>query len=320
MKRIFGVVLALLVAACTQDAGTDDDETGGGWGTGNRSSSSAGLRSSSASSGVLPGSSAAGGSSNAAATSSAPSVDTPPSSAGSSDSGAFTPAYVFGHSSTRLYRLDADTLQVTDLGLFRFRTTAGTITFDEMTDIAVNNAGHMYGCSFDTLYDVNLNTMEAHAVASLTGSFNGLTFYPAGTLDPMEEVLVGAINSGDALYRINLSTGATTPVGSYGGGWVSSGDIVSIDGDFTYATVKRGTGGDHLAVVDPVTGVATVRAAAVGTNKLWGLGYWNGVLYGFAEGGQIVTINRDTGVGSVLETQNVAFWGAGVTTAAKLPN
>ena len=40
-----------------------------------------------------------------------------------------------------------------------------------------------------------------------------------------------------------------------------------------------------------------------------------GTLYGFSETGQVVSINRTTGRGTLVSTQAAEFWGAGVTTA-----
>ena len=72
--------------------------------------------------------------------------------------------------------------------------------------------------------------------------------------------------------------------------------------------------------VDPATGNVTVLSAEVGFNKIWGLGYWEGVLYGFTDDGLIITIDRTTGVGTQLYNRPEQFWGAGVTTNAKLAN
>lgn len=294
MKRAVPLFLALL-AACTGEAATRDDEDPG-WGSSPAGSSSSGANGSSR------GNSSSGHSS---------------STSRVNPNGR---AFVYGHSSGSLYLLDADTLDVTLIGTFRFFDQNGNPTSDEMTDIAVDADGNVFGCSYDTLYRVDRDTAEATKIASLSDSYNGLTFVPAGMIEP-NEILVGASNTFGNIYKIDTGTGAATSLGRYGGSWKSSGDIVAINGDHIYATVNTlFNTTDHLATIDPTTGTATVMNAAIGFNDVWGLGYWAGVLYGFTETGLIITIDTGTGVGTQLFDRSTAFWGAGVTTNAKLAN
>ena len=242
------------------------------------------------------------------------------SSAAPSSSAPRVDAFVYAHSDTSLYRLDADTLSVTNLGVIQWfdQSNVSIPDGDSMTDLAVNSAGDAYACSFDWLYHVDIATRHARRVAPLTDNFNGLTFVPAGILDPTREVLVGATNGSGSLFRINLITGVATAIGSYGGGLISSGDVVAIIGGGMYATVTEAnsTEPDMLASINPVTGVATVIGTDIGYENLWGVGYWGGTLYGFSSSGQVIAINRTTGRGTLLTTQPAQFWGAGVTTAA----
>lgn len=317
MKRT-AIALAALLAACTQEAPVDENEESG-WGAtpaggsssrGSNSGSQAGTGSSSSSVGVAPGSGAV---STGGGTSS--------SMASTSGGGNTEPrAFVWGHSSGSLYVLDADSLMVTNVGPFTFHDQGGSVINDDMTDIAVDSNGNLYGCSFTRLYTIDPDTADAQMIASLSDSYNGLTFVPAGMIE-QDELLVGASNTGGTLYKINLTTGVATNIGDYGGLWKSSGDIVAINGDGIYATVNTlFNATDHLATVDPATGTATVLPAAVGFNSIWGLGYWEGVLYGFTDDGLIITIDRTTGVGTQLYDRPEQFWGAGVTTNAKLAN
>jgi len=59
-----------------------------------------------------------------------------------------------------------------------------------------------------------------------------------------------------------------------------------------------------------------------GFPRLWGLGYWGGVAYGFSDTGQLCEIDLSTGHGTSIPFPNppsgLSFWGAGVTTAAPI--
>jgi hypothetical protein len=241
------------------------------------------------------------------------------SSLSSSSGGEELPAYVFGHSSTKVYRLDAEALTAVELGTFTFLDADGqSIPGATMTDFAVDSHGGMVGCGTHALYRIDSTTWVARKVAALEESYTGLTFVPVGFLDPDLEVLVGATASDGALYRIDQTTGVTELIGTYGSGWLTSGDIVAIMGDGMYATVKRdGETSDYLAKIEPTTGAATVLPQPTNATRIYGLGYWDGVLYGFNSDGDVLAIDQQTGAGQVAAHLDVSFWGAGVTTLAK---
>ncbi|MEW5848950.1 MAG: hypothetical protein AB2A00_09050 [Myxococcota bacterium] len=230
---------------------------------------------------------------------------------------------VYGHSSTNLFRLDVSTLQVEDLGEFEFVESDGSTPSlgHAMTDLAVDREGTVYGCSYSALFRVDLPSLRAVKLVELDDEFNGLSFLPAGQLDPTQEVLVGSTLSPErSLYRIDVQTGVATLLGPYGDDWYSSGDVVAILHDAAYAIIKRDGDGDHLAVIKPADARATVIGDGIGHNDVWGVGYWNGVLYGFTSEGKVVAIDRTTGVGTLVTTLPVSFWGAGVTTLARIPD
>ena len=96
----------------------------------------------------------------------------------------------------------------------------------------------------------------------------------------------------------------------------SSGDLVSVTGLGTLATVKRsGSTTDWLAKVDMSTGVAT-PIGDTGFGSIWGLGFWKNKVFGFTSGGAFVLIDPSTGVATSVETGSPTWWGAGVTTSA----
>jgi hypothetical protein len=134
-------------------------------------------------------------------------------------------------------------------------------------------------------------------------------------LDARAEVLVGGATDG-TYWRIDATTGAATMLGTFQGGWGLSGDIVSIAGAATYATVRRSTTmNDSLATIDPRTGAVTI-VGDTGFSQIYGLGYWRATLFGFTRSGQFLIIDARTGRGRLVGTPTMQFSGAGVTTLA----
>ena len=74
---------------------------------------------------------------------------------------------------------------------------------------------------------------------------------------------------------------------------------------------------DVLVQVNAGSGTATI-IGETGFVEIWGLAYWAGEIFGFTNGGQFVTIDPDTGAGTLVEQTGHQFWGAGVTTVAPI--
>ena len=235
---------------------------------------------------------------------------------------------VYAHSDTMLYKLEPISKTVTIIGTFDCLESSGS-----MWDIALDKDGDMFGStngSSASLVHITKSTAHCEIVVHADSLPNSLAFVPAGTLEPTEEVLVGFDRS--SYVRIDKLTGDVQQIGSLnpnntGASWESSGDIVSIIGDKTYATVKPYDGGtsygtDTIVEIDPVTGQATKVIGNTGFYGLWGLGYWGGIAYGFSEGGELCQIDLTTGAGQTIAIPNLSsglsFWGAGVTTAAPI--
>jgi hypothetical protein len=223
---------------------------------------------------------------------------------------------VFAHSADVLFRVDPDTFVVSEVGPFIW--PAGTV--DDMTDIAIDKNGRITGVSFTRVYRVDPLTVECTKLADLQGGhqFNGLSWIPVGGVDANEETLVGTTLDG-TLWRVDPQTGATTSIGDYGGNWKSSGDLVSVEGLGTFATIN--TGGtllnDKLAKVDfAAGGTVTVVGTDTGVKSIWGVGFWKGKIFGFTSDNKFVLIDPLTGVATPQSTSAVSWWGAGVTTEA----
>jgi len=221
-------------------------------------------------------------------------------------------AKVYAHSDAELFEIDPDDLDVRSVGSFAWPDDG----YDSMTDIAINKAGTMVGISFDKVYVVNPATAKTTLLADLDRSFNGMSFVPAQEIDGTgAEVLVAAALDG-SFYRLDPTTGNSTPIGNYGSDMGSSGDVVSVSGFGTIATVTRpDSETDWLVRVDAATGRAT-PIGDTGVTGIWGLGFWENKVYGFTDANAFVLIDVQTGRAMAVEEGSVSWWGAGVTTSA----
>ena len=230
------------------------------------------------------------------------------------DSGPPGTTYVYAHTADTLYQVDPDTLAITMVGAFGWPASVGT---DQMTDIAIDKTGQMTGVSFTRVYRIDPSTAQTTLLSpNLAGSFNGLSFVPAASVGATgDDVLVGTRNTDGKVFRVDPMTGATTQVGDMGGGYVSSGDMVAIDGFGTVQTVP-GANGDQLVRLASGTFAATPIGNGTGYTDIWGVAYWKGKVYGFTDTGQFVLIDPMSGGATLVSTNAVAWWGAAVTTTA----
>jgi len=240
---------------------------------------------------------------------------------------------VYGHSDTTLFLLEPVSKTVTTIGNFDCVQIIIMGSGEGMWDIALDKNGAMVGTTASLINGgalVSIDKLNAHCTVIASGTYpNSLTFVAEGVLDPNQEVLVGYDTS--TYERIDPTTGAITVIGDMnpnptGQDWESSGDIVSLIGGQTYLTVKplgsgsMFAGSDHIVEIDPVTGKPTKMIGDTTYPKLWGLGYWSGVAYGFSATGQLISIDLTTAAPTPIPLMNVpanlSFWGAGVTTSA----
>ena len=243
------------------------------------------------------------------------------------DGGGLADVVIYAHSSGTLFSFSPLTNTVTSIG--RFVDTATSQNADPMVDLAVDSGGHVYTSSATDLWSVDVATARVTSVGAFDVSsgeqFYALTFLAQGELHADRETLVGATNMG-AYYEIDPATAQTTFLGQYPGGWLSSGDLVSVRGLGTYATIRQdGDTHDTLAQItfaadgtSRITVIGPIVQGATEYNQIFGLGYWGRDVYGFTNAGELVQIDRTTGAGhlATTDTGTGQFWGAGVTTLA----
>jgi len=220
---------------------------------------------------------------------------------------------VYAHTSTTLFTMDVTSYAITTVGAFHGSGYSG-----QMTDIAIDRYGVLYGVTFNNLYVCDATTAECFELASLPQSFNGLTLVPRGTIDPVQDALVGIANTGD-WYRVTL-TGAQqaqlTGIGAYGSGYTSAGDAFSISGVGTFASVNvPGQVWNAIVRVEPTNGTALSELGTLtGYSEVWGLAGWQGAIFAFDAGGDVLLIDPNTAAVQVIQQTSNAWWGAGVTT------
>jgi hypothetical protein len=218
------------------------------------------------------------------------------------------PNVVYAHTSSTLFTMDVDSYQVNQVAAFTFNSNAGQIT-----DIALDRWGVLYAVSFNDVFVCDATTAACTHLGALPQQFNGMTMVPPGVIDPSDDTLIGIAGSGD-WYRIDAMNGQATVtlIGAYGGTYTNSGDVFSIQGVGTYGAVN-GTGGDVIVVCDPATGaVQSELANTTGYSGLYGLAGWQGSIFGFNSGGEIIRIDPGTGVVTEVADTGDAWWGAGV--------
>jgi len=224
---------------------------------------------------------------------------------------------VFGHSGGTLYKLDPVTKDITVVG--NFQGCNGSVI-----DIAIDAIGGMVGSTFGGLYKIDKATAACTHVKD--GSYpNSLSFVPAGTLDANVEALVGF--EGSTYVRIYVdgpNAGDKETIGTLNGGYVSSGDVVSVIGGGTYLTAFGGPENcsDCIIEVDPKTGGFVKTIGKLDHSAVFGLAFWGGAAYGFDDSGALFEINLTNGATTLIPQPNapggLSYYGAGSSTAAPL--
>ncbi len=223
---------------------------------------------------------------------------------------------LYAHTATNLYELDLTKKAFVDIGKFTFDKNEGKIT-----DLALNRYGAVFAISSDHLFRCEADTAKCKWMSKLPSPFNGMTFVAEGVVTPGEEALIGISDKG-VWTHVDVSSGSVKlkSLGTYGGGWLSSGDAFSVVGIGTFATLKGKGNTDTLARIDPKTGKIEKLLGETGAVGLFGLAWWQGVFYGFSKTGQVYTLDITTGKGTEVKglavPKDVSWWGAGVSTRA----
>jgi hypothetical protein len=232
---------------------------------------------------------------------------------------------VFAHSGGMLYRLNNKTLSSQPIG-----SMSGLGT-QNLLDLAIDKDDKIVGITRDKVFSLNASTGAATLIRALGTSAQDLTslsFVPSNLSDPSSPDILISANDMGQVFEINVTDGTATQIGSYGStanGLVkSSGDIFGVHGVGIFATVDVGTDTmDYLARIDPANGwKATPIGAGTGYDKIFGIGYWGGKIYGFVDDGfeagtgRVIQIDMNTGAAIEINSAPIRWFGAGVATDA----
>jgi len=143
----------------------------------------------------------------------------------SSGAGGAAPAELtaYAHTGTVLFTLDpaAPMLGLKEVGAFDCIDKNGAGGKETaMTDLAVSEAGEIWGISYSNVYRLEIQGSVVHCAQTIALAnptkivFYGLTFAPAGVLDPVKEVLIAGNTAGE-LWAID-DNGNLTQHGTFG--------------------------------------------------------------------------------------------------------
>ncbi|QGP90648.1 hypothetical protein GKZ92_23360 (plasmid) [Gordonia sp. 135] len=152
-----------------------------------------------------------------------------------------------------------------------------------LTDIAFVG-DQLYGISFTTLYKLDPASGKTEPIAELEAG-------GANSLISDGKILYAATLHGD-LLTIDPEKGVTKST-SMGSEVTSSGDLVITEGTSALMTAT-GDDGDVLMSVDLASGQARV-IGPLGVSQVYGLGIVDGELLAITEGGDILTVDAETG-------------------------
>jgi hypothetical protein len=174
-------------------------------------------------------------------------------------------------------------------------TVVGNMGY-QMTDIAFDPSGNLYGITFGQLFTINATTAASAFVGNLgLNGANALVFAGDGTL-------YAASNNTTSLYTVNTGTGAASSLQSIG--YASGGDLAFNAGNFYLAT-----NGNQLVKIN--LGGASQLIGSFGVANVYGLATGDdGKLYGVA-GTTVYSINTATGAA----TNGVSYADQGLGTA-----
>ena len=170
-----------------------------------------------------------------------------------------------------------------------------------ITDLGVSLDGQMYGVSTHAVWHIAPATGAMESLLQAEDEFFvAMTFLADGSL------LVGGDRN---LYLINLGTGEYSLQSTFAD-WNWDGDMVGLPDGYLYCIMRRdGDSNSSLVVYDAVF-ENVLSEADTGVGSMFGVAYGAGSLFGFTDGGTIVTIDAATGGATQVAEPGLAFWGA----------
>ena len=167
-----------------------------------------------------------------------------------------------------------------------------------LTDIALHPDNVLYGISSAALYTLDQSTGAVTQVGLVPEGLNALDAAPDGTL-------YGA--GGGTLYEVDRHTGKATALMAFPPGTTSSGDLAFV-GPRLLAAAK--TAADDAIVELDLFARTSRIVGQTGYGCIYGLAAYGMDLYGFTCNGQVLSIDADTGAGTLITQNGIHFDGA----------
>ena len=204
---------------------------------------------------------------------------------------AIEPVYV--NSGDTLYSFDPKSKNISPIGNF----TDGSTPIENMTDIAIDLSGRMYGISFESLWRINPLSGASSHIADLGEDvyLDSLTFVSDGRLI--------AAGNGEVWLMDDASAQLTNL--SFTTEYNSAGDIVGLPDGLLYWSVWEA----GLVVVDPDDG-SNRYLGSTEHDRIFGLGYAYGELWAFSDEGYALVLNTSTGAPEQSYAIGTGWWGA----------
>ena len=177
----------------------------------------------------------------------------------------------------------------------------------ELTDIAVDSSGSLWGTSFTNLYQINENTATATSVGNYSKDINGMNALAFGNNGD----LYAADATTSNLYTLDTLDGSETSLGDMG--FYSAGDL-EFNANSLYLSACdnaffSNTQCDDSSLVNVVANTPSdsTKIGSLGVDGMYGLATAgnNDNLYGVA-GSSVYSVSTSTGAA----TNGVAFSGA----------
>ena len=227
---------------------------------------------------------------------------------------------MYAHSDHTLYSVDLSTKSLKLVGAFNAPLVSGGE--DVITDLAVAPDNTIYVVSQTTLYTASATDGHVTKIGSVgaCGTYNvALSFTPDNKL------YVADYNGEFCRIDYTVTPPTVTPIAKLSGNLAVTGDLVAVDDGTMYASAydlsDTSTQSNNLLIkVDPAT-ATTTTVGSTGFERLFGVAFQQGQVFGFTHDGtgRVITIDVQTGVGTLFNTFNdpmtgspISFAGAGV--------
>ena len=216
------------------------------------------------------------------------------------------------HTREHLYKVDPFKKQATIVAPMPMEGGA-------IQDIDTHPDGRLFGITRQELrrYDGSTNPPTWKVVGAGLDSGNG-----QAPSDPngmaIDQLGQAYVTSGDALYRVDLQTGIAQVIGLTGN-FYSSGDAVINKQNTLFMTSKRQDMDDQLVEVNRTNASGTLVGDIPGFDRIFGLTFAWGRLFGLTSQGELLEISRATGQSRMVHTflddtgQPLSWYGAAST-------